>query len=115
MSYISIQALGGIDHELQPNGHLPGIDSAGHYPTMNNINAPPTRYYDDPPHLTRVGVRLQSFMSPLLTEAFPKGPGEQQGNQSQHQLGYYRDGPPETTQYVPVVPVRVLNLPPPLS
>lgn len=113
LSYIPIQALGGVGHELQPNGHLPGVDSAGHYAAMNYINAPPpTRYYDDLPHLTRVGVRLQPFMSPLLTEALPKGPGEQ-GNRSQHQLDGHRL--PEAIRYTPVIPVRVLNLPFPHS
>ena len=115
LSYISIQVLGGIDQELQPNGHLPGIDAASHYPAMNYMNAPPpgppTRYYDDPPHLVTVGVCVLSFMSPLLTEALLKGPGEQQANQSQHQLDGHR--PPATTQYTPVIHVRVLNLLPP--
>ena len=113
LSYIPIQALGGVGHELQPNGPLLGVDSAGHYAAMNYINAPPpTRYYDDLPHLTRVGVRLQPFMSPSLTEALPKGPGEQ-GNRSQHQLDGHRL--PEAIRYTPVIPVRVLNLPFPHS
>jgi hypothetical protein len=62
-SYISIQALGGLDHEHWPNGHLPGIDSAGLYPAMSYANAlPPTRYtgYEDPPHLTIVSARSQA-------------------------------------------------------
>lgn len=113
LSYISIQALGSIDQELQPNGHLLGIDSASHYPDMNYMNAPPpTRYYDDPPHLATVGVRVLSFMSSFLTEALPKGPGEQPWNQSQHQLDGHR--PPATIHYTPVIHVRVLDLLSPL-
>lgn len=109
---LSYKALGDIDHELQPNGHLPGINSASLYPAMNNINAPPpTRYYDDPPHLARVSVRLQAFMSPLLTDSLLKCPGEQQGNQCQHQPDGHR--PPETTQYAPMIHVRVLKTSPP--
>ena len=74
LSYISIQAFGSIDQELQPNGHLPGIDSASHYPAMNYMNAPPpTRYYDDPPHLATVGVCVLSFMS-TFDRGFAEGP-----------------------------------------
>lgn len=56
------QALGELDHELRLNGHLPGTDSAGPYPAMNYVYAPPpTRYtnmaYDaDPPHLATVSI-----------------------------------------------------------
>lgn len=41
-------------------------------------------------------------MSPLLTVASPKGPGEHQGTQGQRQLDGYRT--PVMTQYIPVAP-----------
>jgi len=64
LSYISLQPLGGLDHELGSTEHLLGIKSTGPHPAMNHPNAlPPARYpgnmwYDDPPHPATVSVRL---------------------------------------------------------
>lgn len=66
---ILIQPLGGLDHELSSNAHLPGIHSAGPYSAVNPVNLlPPTRYasstcYDDPtygPYLATVSIHLQT-------------------------------------------------------
>src|SRR5882757_1125739 len=93
LSYISMQTLGGRDHELWSNEHLPGIDPAGPYPAVNHPDAlPPTRYTSamgnkDPPHVAIVSVHFISLMPPLPTVAVPKGPGQQhRGNESQRQL-----------------------------
>jgi hypothetical protein len=57
LNNISMQTLGGRDHELWSNEYLPGIDSAGPYPSVNHADAlPPTRYTstmgnEDPPHV----------------------------------------------------------------
>ena len=65
LSYILIQELSGLDHDLRSNGYS-GINSAGPYPSMNYVNAPPpARYissmgYDDPPHPDTVSVHLRS-------------------------------------------------------
>jgi hypothetical protein len=75
LSHISIQTLGGRDHEVCSIEHLPGIDSAGSYPAVNHADAlPPTRYTniignDDPPHvaIVSVNVHLSVVMPPLLT------------------------------------------------
>jgi hypothetical protein len=76
LSHISMQTLGGRDHELWSNEYLPGIDSAGPYPTVNHHDAdapPPTRYTstmgnEDPPHVVIV-INISVFMLPLLTVA----------------------------------------------
>ena len=72
--HISIQDLGGLDHEFESNEHLSGISSVGPYPptSMNYANAfPPERHssampvgpgYDVPPHLATVGVCLPIFI-----------------------------------------------------
>ena len=63
--YYIIQASGGLDHDLRSNGYS-DINSAGPFPSMNYVNAPPpTRYtnstgYDDPTHLATVSVHLRS-------------------------------------------------------
>ena len=59
--HISIQDLGGLDHESWPSGHLPDVYSAGPYPAMNA--PPPARYnnslgYDGLPHQATVSVCL---------------------------------------------------------
>ena len=66
---ILIQPLGGLDHELSSNAHLPDIHSdhsTGPYSAMNPVNPlPPTRYasstlYDDPRYPATVGIHLQT-------------------------------------------------------
>jgi hypothetical protein len=70
VTYISMQTLGGRNHELWPNEHLPGIDSAGSYPIVNHADAlPPTRYTstvgnENPPHVGIVSIHcFQSLCS----------------------------------------------------
>ena len=124
-----MQTLDGRDHELWSNEHLHGIDSAGSYPPVNHADVPPpTRYTrtvgneDPPPSLVAiVDVHLSVFAPPLLTVALPKGLGQRQGNQGQHQLDadyptpgvtQYNPidpGPPLLQQYTPTVPVRVVS------
>jgi hypothetical protein len=72
LSYISMQTLGGRDHELWSNEHLPGIDSAGPCPAVNHADSdapPPTRYTntmgnEDPPHVAIVSVHSVSLHAP---------------------------------------------------
>jgi hypothetical protein len=89
--YISIQGLGGLDHELGYNEHVLGISSAGPYPgtIMNHANAfPPARYsstmpvgYNDPPHLTTVGVFTFTYLhSPFVDVGFVEGPWRTSGD-----------------------------------
>jgi hypothetical protein len=128
---MSIQGLGGLDHELGSNEHVLGISSAGPYPattSMNLANAfPPARYsstmpvgYDGPPHLaSMVDVRLVLiFIPPSLMVALSKGPGGHQGFESQRQLDGYPTpgmtqripfalGPPRLEYDAPAATVRV--------
>jgi hypothetical protein len=83
LSYISMQTLGGRDHELWSNGHLPGID-AGPYPAVpvNHADAlPPTRYTsimgnEDPPHAAiTVSIHFISLHAPPFADGgCAKGP-----------------------------------------
>jgi len=90
------QTLGGRDHELWSNGHLPGIDSAGPYPVVNHT-FPPIRHTgtmenEDPAHVA-IGL------------------GQHRRNQSQHQLDAdHPTSTPGITQYIPIDP-----RPPPLE
>jgi hypothetical protein len=73
LSHISTQTLGGRDHELWSNEHLPGIDSAGLYPAaaVNHADAlPPTRYTstmwnEDPSHVAIVSLHFISLHAPF--------------------------------------------------
>ena len=73
LSYISMQTLGGRDHELRLREHLPGIDSPGPYPAVNHADAlPPTRYpstmgNEDPcsPHVAIVSIHFISLHAPF--------------------------------------------------
>jgi hypothetical protein len=129
LSYISMQTLGGYDHELWPNEQLSGIDSASPYPAVNHADvSPPTRYTstmgnEDPPHVAIVSIQFFSvFMLPLLTVAVPKGLGQHRGNQSQLDADHptpgitqyipIDPGPPPLEQFAPVIPVRVVSLTP---
>ena len=79
---ISIQTLGGRDHELQSNEHLPGIDSARPYTaaTVNHADAlPPTRYTstmgnEDSPHVAIVSVHFISLHAPFADGGGAEGP-----------------------------------------
>jgi hypothetical protein len=119
--YISLQSLGGLDHELRSNEHELAISSAGPYgpypaASMNHANAfnfPPTRYHsstmpvgydDDPPHLATVGVHLPILILPSLMVALSKGPGGHQGSESQRQLGGHPTLSPGMTQRIPFAP-----------
>jgi hypothetical protein len=72
LSYISTQTLGGRDHELWPNEHLPGVDSAGPYPAVNHADAPPpTRYTntmgnEGPRHVAIVSIHFISLHAPFF-------------------------------------------------
>jgi hypothetical protein len=72
LSYISMQTLGGRDHELWPNEHQLGIDSVGLYPAVNHADAlPRTRYTnamgnEDPPHVAIVSIRFISPHAPFV-------------------------------------------------
>ena len=73
LSYISIQPLGGLDHELG--------STTGPYPAINHANMlPPARYsdtmwYDDPPHLVNVSVRLPiTLHAPFVNGGFAEAP-----------------------------------------
>jgi len=104
-SYIPTQTLGGRDHELWSNEHLPGIDrnSAGPYPAANH-GLPPTRYTsttgnEDLPHVAIVhrGNQCQrqldtNHATPGITQYIPIHPG-----------------PPPLEQYAPAIPVRVVS------
>ena len=74
-----MQTLGGRDHEHWSNEHLPGIDSAGPYPTVNHVDAlPPTRYTgtmgnEDPPHVAVVSVHLISLYVPFADGVCAEG------------------------------------------
>ena len=91
---ISIQGLGGLDHELR---------------------SPPARYsstmpvgYDDPPHLAMVGVHLPIFIPPSLMAhvALSKGPGGHQGIEHQRQLELNgHPTPGMTSQRIPHCPL----------
>ena len=78
LSHISMQTLGGRDHEVWSNEHPPGIDSAGPYPAVNYADAlPPTSHTstmgsEKPPHVAIVSVHFIHLMSPLLTVAVPR-------------------------------------------
>ena len=66
-----MQTLGSRDHELWPNEHLPGIDSAGHYVAVNHADALPTTRYtsaggnEDPPHVAMVSIHFFQSSCPL--------------------------------------------------
>ena len=70
LSHMSVQTLGGRDHELWSNEHLSGIDFASPYPAANHADAlSPTRYTstmgnDDPPHVAIVSLH---FISPHVS------------------------------------------------
>jgi hypothetical protein len=80
LSYISMQTLGGREHELWPNEHLPGIDSAGTYPAVNNADAlPPTRYTntmgnEGPPQVVIVSIHFISLHAPFADGGCAEGP-----------------------------------------
>ena len=80
LSYISMQTLGGRDHELQSNEHLPGIDSARPYPAVSHADAlPPTRYAstmgnEGPPHVAVVSVHFISLHVPFADGGCAVGP-----------------------------------------
>jgi hypothetical protein len=79
LSYISMQTLGGRDHELWSNEH-PGIGSSGPYPAVNHANAlPPTRYTstmgdEDPSHVTIVSVHFIGLHDPFADCGCAEGP-----------------------------------------
>jgi hypothetical protein len=112
--------LGGRDHEVWSNEHLPGIDSAGPYPAVNHVDAlPPTRYTstignEDPPRVNIVGVHFISRHAPLLTVAVPKGFGQRQLDANHPTPGGITQyiptdlGPPPLEQYAPAIPVRLV-------
>jgi hypothetical protein len=111
LSYILIQGLGALDHELRSNEHVLSISSAGPYPatSMNQTNVfPPERYssampvgYDDPLYLATVGVHFPIFIPPLLMVALSKGPGGHQGIESQRRLDGHPTPGPGMTQHSP--------------
>jgi hypothetical protein len=118
LSYVTMQTLGGREHEFWLNEHLPGIGSAGPYPAVNHADAPPTNYTsatgnEEPPHLAIVSVRLINFIPPLLTVVVPKGLGQLDadhttpGGITQYIPTYPGQAPPE--QYAPAIPVRVIS------
>jgi len=80
LSYLSMQTLGGRDHELWSNEDLPGINSAGPYPAVNHADAlPPTRYTnamgdEDPPHVAIVNVHFISLHVPFADGRCAEGP-----------------------------------------
>jgi hypothetical protein len=80
LSYISMQTLGGRDHELWSNEHLSGIDSVGPYPAVNYADTlPPTRYAsttgnEDPPHVAIVSVHFISLLAPFADGGCAEGP-----------------------------------------
>jgi hypothetical protein len=80
LSYISTQNLGGRDHELWSNEHLPGVDSAGPYQAVSHADAlPPTGYTgtmgnEDPPHVTIVSVHFVSLYAPFADGGCAEGP-----------------------------------------
>ena len=83
LSLISMQTLGGRDHELSSNEHLlPDIDSASPYPAVNHADArPPTRYTstmgnEDPlaPHVAIVRVHFIRLHAPFGDGGCGKGP-----------------------------------------
>jgi hypothetical protein len=63
LSYISIQTLGGRDHELSSNEY-PSIDSASAYPVVNHADALPP---------TRVSVHFISLHAPFADGGCPEG------------------------------------------
>ena len=77
-----MQTLGGRDHELWSNEHLPGIDTAGAYAAVNHADAlPPTRYTsamgnEDPPHVATVSVHFISLhaLRVFADGGFSEGP-----------------------------------------
>lgn len=80
LSHISMQILGGRDHDLWSNGHLPGIDSVDPqiYPAVNHADAPPpTRYTgigsEDPPHVAIVSVHFISLRPSFADGGFVEG------------------------------------------
>ena len=82
LSYISMQTLGGHDHELRSSEHLPGIESVGPYPAVNHADAlPPTRYTstmgkEDPglPHVAIVSLHFISLHPPFADGGCAQGP-----------------------------------------
>jgi hypothetical protein len=70
-SYISLQTLGGRDHELRSSEHLPGIDPAGPYPAVNHADTiPPARYTstmgnEGSPHVAMVSIHFISLHAPF--------------------------------------------------
>jgi hypothetical protein len=80
LSYVSTQTLGGRDHQLWSNEHLPDTDSAGPYPAVNHTDAlPPTRYTstmrnEDPPHVAVVSIHFISPHAPFADGGCAEGP-----------------------------------------
>ena len=80
LTYISMQTLGGRDHEVWSSEHLPGIETAGPYPAVNRAGAlPPTRYTstmgdDDPPHVAIVSVYFIGLYVHVADGGFTEGP-----------------------------------------
>ena len=72
-----MQTLGGRDHELWSNEHMPGIDSAGPYPAVNH-DFPPTRYTsmgnEDPPHVAIVSIHFIDLHPPFADSGCAEGP-----------------------------------------
>ncbi|KAI0281408.1 hypothetical protein BGY98DRAFT_1094890 [Russula aff. rugulosa BPL654] len=99
-----VQTLGGRDHEVWSNEHLPGIDSAGPYPAVNHVDAlPPTRYTstignEDPPRVNiGFGQRQLDANHPTpggITQYIPTDLG-----------------PPPLEQYAPAIPEVPNNYP----
>ena len=116
-----MQTLGGCDHELWSNGHLPGIDPAGPqaYPTVNHADAlPPTRYMgnEDSPHVAMVSVHFISLHAPFVNSVSTrKGLGQHQPDADHSTLGIIQyipsdpAGPPPPEGYAPAIPVRVVT------
>jgi hypothetical protein len=81
LSYISMQTLGGRDHEFWSNEHLPGIGSAGPYPAVNHADGlPPATTYtstmgnEDPPHVAIVSAHFISLHALFADRGCAEGP-----------------------------------------
>jgi hypothetical protein len=77
---MSMQTLGGRDHELWSNEHLPCNDSAGPHPGVNRADAlSPTRYTstvenEGPHHVAIVSVHFISLRAPFADGGCAEGP-----------------------------------------
>ena len=80
LNHMSMQTLGGRDHELWSNEHPTSIDSDGPYATVNHLNAlPSTRYTstmgnEDPSHVAIVSVHFISLHAPFADGGCGEGP-----------------------------------------